>query len=165
MSDFKDLFGDWQPGDEHEQHIPREMPGKQREVKVINVFRETDGTSLSLNGGIFVLLKDNLGRQLRIYTEKTMAIAISLALSNEIPDRPFTHDLLKNMVDRLGGSIDHVVIDDLMQSIFYAKIALIVKEDIIMVDARPTDAIVIALRYRCPIYVHDSVLDAAQSME
>lgn len=172
-NDFMDLFGDWRPDDEgrpasesgsgaSEYHVEREL--NEREVRVVNVFEITGETPSSgvSQSSIFVLLRDNRGRQMKIFVARDVAYSISMALSNRTPDRPFTHDLLKNMLDRLAVSVDHIVIDDLLQDTFYAKIALTSETRNLEIDARPSDAIALALRYRAPIYVADAVMEAAQ---
>jgi bifunctional DNase/RNase len=71
-----------------------------------------------------------------------------------------THDLTRNILTRLGVSIDRVVIDDLWQGTFYAKIYLLHGDEEIEIDSRPSDAIALALRFRAPIYMAESVLEA-----
>ena len=71
-----------------------------------------------------------------------------------------THDLLRNILMRLDITVDRVVIDDLWHGTFYAKIYLRRGEEEIEMDARPSDAIALALRFRAPIYMAESVLEA-----
>ena len=94
-----------------------------------------------------------------------MALAISLALESEAPDRPFTHDLIKNILDRLNTRVERVTIDDLWQETFYARITLDHQGEILDIDARPSDAIALALRYKAPIYVAEAVLEATATPE
>lgn len=93
------------------------------------------------------------------------AQAIQLALSGEPFERPLTHDLLVDMITEFGGAIDSVRIDDLSDGTFYAKIDAERYEDgeprKFVFDARPSDAIALAVRVDCPILVTDEVLDAA----
>lgn len=167
-NDFRDLFGDWRPdpegaGEEGEPRPHRAL--NEKEVRVVNVY---EGRYESARGGIasesttFVLLRDNMGREFRIFVLKDVAYAIMLALENETTDRPFTHDLIKNIIEKLGATVERVVIDDLWQDTFYAKITVVQGDRIIDVDARPSDAIAIALRFRVPIYVAEDVLERAQ---
>jgi bifunctional DNase/RNase len=93
------------------------------------------------------------------------ARAIQLALSGEPFERPLTHDLLVEMVTEFGGAVDGVRIDDLADGTFYAKIDAERYEDgqpdRFVFDARPSDAIALAVRVDCPVVVTDEVLDAA----
>ena len=173
-NDFKDLFGDWRPDEEgrgRDEELRAEPENRirralnEKEVKIVNVYEAVDSTAepssrQSTQHQTFVLLRDNKGRELRIYVLRDIALAISLALESETPDRPFTHDLMKNILDRLGVSIERVTIDDLWQETFYARITLDNKGESVDIDARPSDAIALALRYKAPIYVAEAVLEA-----
>lgn len=106
----------------------------------------------------FVLLSEG-GRRLPIVIGPFEAQAISLPLEGARPDRPLTHDLLKNMIDRLEGDVDRIVIDDLFNAIYYAKIYLRKGQDEMEIDARPSDAIAIAVRYDVPILVAEGILE------
>jgi bifunctional DNase/RNase len=173
-NDFKDLFGDWRPDDEgksgsgeaHHEAEPRPNRAlNEKEVRVVNVFEATteSATGVTTSSQIFVLLRDNRGRQIRIFVVRDVAFAIQLALENQKPERPFTHDLIKNMLERLGATVDRVIIDDLWHETFYAKIGITkASGESIEIDARPSDAIAIALRFRAPIYAAESVLESAQ---
>jgi bifunctional DNase/RNase len=167
-NDFKDLFGDRRPDDdgsipEIENRIRR--PLQEKEVRVINVYEavlpENIG-SQSTQKTTFVLLRDNSGRECRIFVLPDVAYAISMGLENESPDRPFTHDLMKTLIERLGGVVERITIDDLWQETFYARITMTRDSETMDIDARPSDAIALALRFRAPIYVAESVLEAAQ---
>jgi bifunctional DNase/RNase len=170
-NDFKDLFGDWRPDEEGrgqndefraepENRMRRAL--NEKEVKIVNVYEAVpDGTAgQPAQHTTFVLLRDNRGRELRIYVLRDVALAISLAIEAETPDRPFTHDLMKNILERLGVTVERVTIDDLWQETFYARITLDHKGETLDIDARPSDAIALALRYRAPIYVAEAVLEA-----
>jgi uncharacterized protein len=172
-SDFRDLFGDWRPGEGYEgaSARPEEELSKERrvlnekEVQVVKVFEgfyeSPDG--MTTKSTTFVLLRDNRGREFRIFVLRDVAYAISLAMEDEKPDRPFTHDLIKLMLEKLGAKVERVIIDDLWQDTFYAKILIAQGNDIHEIDARPSDAVALALRYRAPIYVAEDVLERAQS--
>ena len=172
-NDFKDLFGDWRPDDEGrmspDSAIPEpenrvRHPLQEKEVKVVNVYEavyENIGTQTTQKT-TFVLLRDNAGRECRIFVLPDVAFAISMGLENETPDRPFTHDLMKTLVERLGAVVDRVTIDDLWQETFYARITVTRGTETMDVDARPSDAIALAIRFHAPIYVAESVLEAGQ---
>jgi bifunctional DNase/RNase len=92
-------------------------------------------------------------------------MAISLVLENTTLDRPMTHDLLKMAIERLGGTVDRILIDDLWNATYYAKIYVRTRSNELEVDSRPSDAIALAVRFGCPIFVLDSILEAAQMDE
>lgn len=122
---------------------------------------ELRGVAEDRFGYDFVLLEDAAHRQLPIWVERCQAVAIYFRLQAVSIPRPMTHDLLCNSVERLGGRITRVLIDDLWQSTFYAKIGLTVEgsDEETQIDCRPSDAIAIALRAGVPILVRDDVLE------
>lgn len=89
------------------------------------------------------------------------AAAIGKALSSERTSRPMTHALLGTVIAQLGGSLSKVVIDKVQGTIFYATLVIQRPCDEVKVDARPSDAIALAIRMRTPIYVAEDVLSAA----
>ena len=175
MSDFKDLFpNNWRPddlrvgkeGDFPEPENRTQRPLNEREVKVVNVYEgvyeSVGGSGQPAHSTTFVLLRDNKGREFRVFVLRDMAYAISLALDSDAPDRPFTHDLMKTMIERLGAAVERVTVDDLWQDTFYAKITLTRDGETMDIDARTSDAIAIALRFRAPIYVAEWIIESAQ---
>lgn len=120
------------------------------------------GVCQAPHGGAFVLLRDSLGRNLPIWIDEGQAVSIHLALEGNAPARPMTHDLLKLLVERLGGVISHILVDDLYNSVYYAKIELKQGDRTQQIDCRPSDAIAIAVRFKVPIYVADHVLEEGQ---
>jgi bifunctional DNase/RNase len=113
-----------------------------------------------------VILKDKLGeRVLSIWVGIFEANAIALQIENVSTPRPMTHDLLRNIITDLDGSVDRVVVSDLKDNTFFAIIHLTVKGERIAVDARPSDAIALALRTRSPILVEESVIDNAKTVD
>jgi bifunctional DNase/RNase len=112
-----------------------------------------------------VVLKDEAEKFfLPIWVGIFEANAIALQLENVTTPRPMTHDLLKNMVAELNGRITRVVINDLRDSTFFAQIRVSAAGKTLEVDARPSDAIALALRTEAPIFVAQSVLDQAQTI-
>jgi hypothetical protein len=93
------------------------------------------------------------------------ANAIALRLEGVEPPRPMTHDLLRSMLEQLGGRVEKIVISDLRESTFFALIHVRNHERSLAIDARPSDAIALALRTDSPIYVLRSVLDKAQAVD
>ena len=113
-----------------------------------------------------VILKDKLGeRVLSIWVGIFEANAIALQIENVSTPRPMTHDLLRNIIADLEGSVDRVVVSDLKDNTFFAIIHLTVKGERIAIDARPSDAIALALRTRSPILVEESVIDNAKTVD
>jgi bifunctional DNase/RNase len=88
------------------------------------------------------------------------ANAIALEIEKIVPQRPMTHDLLRNVVIECGLLASSVVITDLLENTFYARIEFLDKKgESVLLDARPSDAIALALRLDCPIFVEQNVLD------
>ena len=116
------------------------------------------------NSPIVVLKDDDEKFFLPIWVGIYEANAIALQLENVTTPRPMTHDLLRNMISELNGQVTRVVINDLRDSTFFAQIRLNVGAKTLEVDARPSDAIALALRTEAPIYVAQSVLDQAQTI-
>lgn len=114
-------------------------------------------------GGAYAILLREVGasRRLPIIIGAFEAQAIALEIEGIKPPRPLTHDLLKQLIDNLGATIIEVIIDELRENTFYAKIILEVSGLTNEVDARPSDAIALAVRARSPIYVAEAVMEAA----
>jgi bifunctional DNase/RNase len=113
-----------------------------------------------------VILKDKLGeRVLSIWVGIFEANAIALQIENVSTPRPMTHDLLRNIITDLDGSVDRIVVSDLKDNTFFAVIHLTVRGERIAVDARPSDAIALALRTRSPILVEETVIDSAKTVD
>ena len=113
-----------------------------------------------------IILKDDEGqRVLPIWVGVFEANAIALQIENVQTPRPMTHDLLKNVIDDLHASVERVVVSDLKENTFYALIHMRANEHDVIVDARPSDAIALALRTRSPIYVEESVIQSARAVE
>ena len=113
-----------------------------------------------------VILKDKLGeRVLSIWVGIFEANAIALQIENVATPRPMTHDLLRNIITDLDGSVDRIVVSDLKDNTFFAIIHLTVRGERIAIDARPSDAIALALRTRSPILVDETVIDNAKTVD
>jgi len=112
-----------------------------------------------------VVLKDDAEKFfLPIWVGIFEANAIALQLENVSTPRPMTHDLLRNMIAELDARVARVVINDLRDSTFFAQIRVVIGERTLELDARPSDAIALALRADAPIYVAQSVLEQAQTI-
>ncbi|GAB4299065.1 MAG: bifunctional nuclease family protein [Ignavibacteriaceae bacterium] len=119
-------------------------------------------SSPATGGAYAILLKEIDGnRRLPIIIGAFEAQAIALEIEGIKPPRPLTHDLLKHITDNLGAVVLEVVVDELRDNTFYAKILLEVSGLTNEVDARPSDAIALAVRAQAPIYVAESVMEAA----
>jgi bifunctional DNase/RNase len=113
-----------------------------------------------------VILKDKEGdRVLPIWVGIFEANAIALQIENVATPRPMTHDLLRNIITDLEGRVDRVVVSDLKENTFYAVVHLTVRGERIAVDARPSDAIALALRTRAPILVEETVIENAKTVD
>jgi len=113
-----------------------------------------------------IILRDKDGqRVLPIWVGVFEANAIALQIENVSTPRPMTHDLLKNVIQDLRGRIEKIVVSDLKENTFYALIYLTVGGEVMAVDARPSDAIALALRARAPIFVEERVIDNARTAD
>jgi uncharacterized protein len=109
-----------------------------------------------------VILKDGQGdRYLFIWIATAEAYSIAMELQGTAAMRPLTHDLLKSVIAELGGKIVSVIVNDLSDDIFYARLVLDAEGRHVEVDSRPSDAIALAVRAKVPIYVTERVLDLA----
>ncbi len=119
-------------------------------------------TSPSSGGAYALVLGEVEGnRRLPIIIGAFEAQAIALELENIQPPRPMTHDLLRDLFETVGAEILDVVIDELREGTFYAKIRFVHTGDESQLDARPSDAVAVAVRVGAPIYVAPSVLEEA----
>jgi uncharacterized protein len=114
------------------------------------------------NTPIIILKSDEDEQAVPIWIGLLEATSIASALQNIKYDRPMTHDLLKNFADSLQISIVKVEVCDLKDNTFYARIYFVSKDQSFDIDARPSDAIALALRFKAPIYVEDSVMQKSK---
>ena len=113
-----------------------------------------------------IILKSVKGDQaVPIWIGLLEATSIASALRDIKFDRPMTHDLFKNFMDNLEMVVSKVEVCDLKDNTFYARIYFVSKEKSFDMDARPSDAIAIALRFGAPIYVDDKIFDQSQMVE
>lgn len=109
-----------------------------------------------------VILKDEeRNRWLPIVVGSTEAQAIALQLENISPPRPLTHDLIKNVLESIDVDISRVIVNDLRENTYFALIGLQDNGETTDIDARPSDAIALALRMEAPIFVEESVMRRA----
>lgn len=119
-------------------------------------------TSPSSGGAYALILNEQEGnRRLPIIIGTFEAQAIALELEHIKPPRPMTHDLLKNTIETFGADINQVFINDLSEGTFFARIIFDNNGKEIEQDARPSDAIALAVRFKAPIFVDSGILDEA----
>ena len=117
------------------------------------------------NMPIVVLSDDDGARVLPLRVGIFEAHAIALQIENIPTPRPMTHDLLRTVIEDLKAAVEKIVVSDLKDNTFYALIYLRIGGELVAVDSRPSDAIALALRVPAPIYVEDSVIDNAESLD
>jgi bifunctional DNase/RNase len=113
-----------------------------------------------------IILRDQDGQKvLPIWVGVFEANAIALQMENVATPRPMTHDLLRNVISDLNATVQKVVVSDLKDNTFYALIHLLLGGNQLAVDARPSDAIALALRAKAPIFVEENVIDHAKTID
>jgi bifunctional DNase/RNase len=115
-----------------------------------------------------VILRDKDGQKvLPIWVGIFEANAIALQIENIATPRPMTHDLLRNVIHDLKAEVKKIVVCDLQENTFYALIYLAIdgRGEMVAIDARPSDAIALALRTRAPIFVEETVIDHAKTVD
>jgi bifunctional DNase/RNase len=117
--------------------------------------------NLATQQRVVILKATKQERYLFIWIAHAEAYAIAVELQGTNPPRPLTHDLLKNVISELGAKIVSIVISDLIEDIFYARIVLDVAGRHVEIDSRPSDAIALSVRTKTSIYVDESVLERA----
>lgn len=109
-----------------------------------------------------VVLGERRGqRRLPIVIGSFEAQAIAVAMERMVPNRPLTHDLFKNTLDTFDIQLREVVINNLLDGIFYARLVCVKNGEVFEIDSRTSDAIAMAVRFECPIYTYDFILEAA----
>jgi bifunctional DNase/RNase len=157
LRQFNEQFR-FKPSEGQGEATPEEIEARrsrelhEREVKVIGVYQHPQG-------GAFVLLRDSKARNLPIWIGEPEAVSIFQVLESQAMPRPMTHDLCKLLIERLGGGVEHILVDDLYNNVYYAKIGLKQGDKRSELDCRPSDAIAVGLRFRAPIYVAEHVLE------
>ncbi len=100
-------------------------------------------------------------RRLPIVIGGFEAQAIAVALERMQPSRPLTHDLMKNFMMAFNVDLVEVIINDLQEGIFYSKLVCSTEHDTVEIDSRTSDAVALAVRFGCPIFTFDNILDSA----
>lgn len=104
------------------------------------------------------------GRLLTIFIGGVEMHAIQLALEGHEPPRPMTHDLFRDVLEHLGATLERVVVTELRDSTFFAELHLTIGGETKVVSSRPSDAVALAVRVGCRLYVAEEVLDEAASV-
>ncbi len=110
---------------------------------------------------VVILKEKSSDRYLPIWIGPAEADAIAVQLQDVSVARPLTHDLLRSVIDTLGAVVHHVLVNDLSNDTFYARIVLDVNGGSMEIDSRPSDAIALAVRAKVPIFADEQVLDKA----
>src|SRR5215203_659175 len=100
-------------------------------------------------------------RRLPIVIGGFEAQAIAVALEKMQPSRPLTHDLMKNFMTGFSIDLHEIIICDLQEGIFYSKLVCSTEKDTLEIDSRTSDALALAVRFGCPIYTYENILDSA----
>lgn len=122
-------------------------------VSVIALLEEQTSAS-----PVVILYEPQTNKVIPIWIGHTEARAIALALSKEKSPRPLTHELIKTTIEKLGATCVRIIIDSIKDHTFYATIYLQLDQTTIPIDARPSDAIALALETKAPLFVNQSVL-------
>jgi bifunctional DNase/RNase len=122
------------------------------------------GVRLEVPSNVPVLmLKESGGklRELPIFIGGPEASAIHYALEGIVPERPLTHDLLVSVVTEMGGTIEKIVLTEVVEHTYFAEVEIVVKGTTSRVSARPSDAVALAVRVGAPMFAESALMDAA----
>ena len=118
--------------------------------------------SMTQSHNYAVVLGERKGqRRLPIVIGSFEAQAIAVAMERMVPNRPLTHDLFKSTLDTFDIQLKEVVINNLLDGIFYARLICVREGELFEIDSRTSDAIAMAVRFECPMYTYDFILEAA----
>jgi hypothetical protein len=110
---------------------------------------------------VVILKEKESDRYLPIWIGPAEADAIAVRLQDVAVSRPLTHDLLRSVIDAFGGNVQYIVVNDLANDTFYARIIMDVDGRTLEIDSRPSDAIALAVRVQAPIFAEETVLEKA----
>jgi len=128
---------------------------------MIEVEIDSIRVSLMSQHRVVVLKEADTERYLPIWIGPFEADAITIQLQDVQVARPLTHDLLKSIIDEMGATISHIMVSELKNDTFYARIIMDVNGESIEIDARPSDAIALAVRVKVPLFVTEEVMELA----
>lgn len=112
-----------------------------------------------------VLKEVNGDRSFPIFIGYNEAMAIDRKIKDFQVPRPLTHDLLQSVIEKMGGRLERIVLNDLKEGTYFALLSIRHEDHIVEIDSRPSDAIALAVRMTVPIFVEDSVLNRAMAPE
>ena len=137
--------------------IRQKLRMKKIELEIVSLAH-----SVSQSSNYTIVLGETEGsRRLPVVIGGFEAQAIAVAMERMTPNRPLTHDLFKNTLDVYDIEVREVIINQLLDGIFYAQLVCVLNGDIIEIDSRTSDALAMAVRFKCPIYTYASILDQA----
>lgn len=128
---------------------------------MIEVKIDSIRVSLMSQHRVVVLKEVDAERYLPIWIGPFEADAITLKLQGVHVARPLTHDLLKSLIDKMGGTVSHVTVTELKNDTFFAQIVMDINGKSVEIDSRPSDAIALAVRVNAPLFVADKVMEMA----
>lgn len=128
---------------------------------MIKVTIDSVRASLLSQHRVVVLKEEGVERYLAIWIGPYEADAITIKLQGVEIARPLTHDLLHHSIQRLGATVSHVLVNNLADDTFYARVVMDREGELIELDSRPSDAIALAVRVQAPIFVSEEVMDEA----
>jgi hypothetical protein len=128
---------------------------------MIEVIIDSIRVSLMSQYRVVILKDSNSDRYLPIWIGPCEADAITIELQEVPPQRPLTHDLLKAAIRELGGNVVHILISELRNDVFYARIVVNINGKQVEIDSRPSDALALALRVKAPVFVAEAVMERA----
>ncbi len=134
------------------------MSEKRVPVKVMGVYAHDDAGTITNH---FVLFRDQAKRRIPMFIGQFEAWAVSLGLEDKPQERPFTHDAMIHCLSVAGAAIEEVYINDMRDETFYSLVSLRVGDQVHQVDMRPSDAVNLAIRVKCPILMNEKVIEAA----
>lgn len=132
----------------------------EREMKIRGLLMDP-----TTNSPIVILKDVNSDVMLPIWVGPYEANSIASEIEKVSPQRPMTHDLLRNVINQFGASVKRIVVTELRDNTFYAVIEIDFGDRMILIDSRPSDAIALALRVDCPIFVREDVVASSRSSE
>ncbi len=130
-------------------------------MDMVRVEIDSIRVSLMSQDRVIVLKDQESDRYLPIWIGAPEAEAIRVELQGVPITRPLTHDLIKTVILELGGQVEHIVVNDLRNDVFYARVRVSLNDRTVDIDSRPSDAIALAVRAKVPIFVAESVMQRA----
>ncbi len=137
------------------------MPDSGGERRMREMSIDSIRVSLTNYQRVVILKVNETDRYLPIWIGPNEADAIALKLQDVDVPRPLTHDLLSSALEAVGASVNRIVVSDLTNDTFFAKIVIAYNDSTVEIDARPSDAIALAVRTKAPIFAEDEVLEKA----